>query len=577
MAEMRNSKLLQASRGLPDIPFFRRLLFLAHEGDHTVINDIESDIQASPSRLLHDTLLYRDKLRELIGPAALDKQGIVRKNHFFISILAPGTYEFMVALCAIIAVGAAAIPLATTLLPEEVLYFHEKFDSTLILTGSGESELNHTIREYLKGTDVGAKTVPIQLPSYHTEPVHLFINQNVSFNPERPALALFTSGTTGPPKGLVHSIRYFNAFVRDLGSPKDVLLFRRPIHNGVGVTDVLRYMLRGNRVDMMDCDSSPERVWKYLQQEEVTILTGSPNFWVQIKEYFETEIRRGPPETLRKCEKALRALHTTRSSGTLTMPSTKQFYRKQMGGRAFVIRFGTTESGPIGLETSLDDQDDHSHIIGKPLPGVEAKLAQGDHSELLIRTPTMFIGYWNDEKATHAAFDDDGFYRTGDQAYMQGDNFVIEGRTKEDFINCDSYKVPIFEVETAISGLPYISESHVLPVTDSRLGHRVAAIVAYRTMPDIAPNKTLESLRKDLSGLLPTSKLPTMLRVLGDGDPVPRNSVGKVVKRKLREAYFPESDDPLSDKMSPEVQICDFYSDAVARPPKCWDWAGLNC
>lgn len=144
-------------------------------------------------------------------------------------------------------------------------------------------------------------------------------------------------------------------------------------------------------------------------------------------------------------------------------------------------------------------------------------------------------------------------------------------------INCDSYKVPIYVVETAISSLPYISESHVLPISDSRLGSRVAAVVAYRTMPDEMPAKTLQSLREDLSAILQISQLPTMLRVLRGEDVFPRNSGGKVVKRKLKEMYFPQSQDPSLEEMPTEVQICDFYSKSAPRVAKCWDWAGLNC
>ncbi|CAG7930572.1 unnamed protein product [Penicillium olsonii] len=564
------------SRGLPDIQFFRRLLFLAHEGDEISLDDIENNIQASPSRLLRDTLRYRDTLRGLLG-SALDHRGIVHEENRFVIILAPGNYEFMVALCAVLAIGAAVIPLATTLLPEEVLYFREKFNNALILTGSSESTLLSNVRQQLKATGAENQVVPIQLPQPSKAPAHLYLDENVSFRPERPAMALFTSGTTGPPKGLIHSIRYFNAFVRELGSSEEVFLFRRPIHNGVGVTDVIRFMMRGARVDMMDWNSGPERVWKHLQQEKVTVLTGSPDFWIQIKEYFEKEISAGPVETLRQSKEALRRLQVTRSSGSLTMPSTKKFYREHMGGRGFVIRFGTTETGPIGLETSTDDQDDTLHVIGRPLPGVEAKLADGDHSELLMKTPTMFTGYWQNEKATRAVFDDEGWYHTGDQAYMQGDMFVVEGRAKEDFINCDSYKVPIYEVETAIASLGYISESHVVPITDSRLGSRVAAVVTYRDVPDTVPEKTLQALRQDLSGKLPISKLPTMLRVLNGEESFPRNSGGKVIKRKLKETFFPQSDDPTLDEMPEEVQVCDFYSKTAPRAPKCWDWAGLNC
>ena len=98
------------SRGLPDIQFFRRLLFLAHEGDEISLDDIENNIQASPSRLLRDTLRYRDTLRGLLG-SALDHRGIVHEENRFVIILAPGNYEFMVALCAVLAIGAAVIPL----------------------------------------------------------------------------------------------------------------------------------------------------------------------------------------------------------------------------------------------------------------------------------------------------------------------------------------------------------------------------------------------------------------------------------------------------------------------------------
>lgn len=101
--------------------------------------------------------------------------------------------------------------------------------------------------------------------------------------------------------------------------------------------------------------------------------------------------------------------------------------------------------------------------------------------------------------------------------------------------------------------------------------------MTYRDVPDTVPEKTLQALRQDLSGTLPISKLPTMLRVLSGEESFPRNSGGKVVKRKLKETFFPQSHDPTLDEMPAEVQICDFYSKTAPRAPKCWDWAGLNC
>ena len=152
-----------------------------------------------------------------------------------------------------------------------------------------------------------------------------------------------------------------------------------------------------------------------------------------------------------------------------------------------------------------------------------------------------------DEEATRAAHDEDGWFKTGDICRREGGYFFIVGRASVDIIKSGGYKIGAPEIEQACIRLPYISEAAVVGVDDEEYGQRVAAVV---TMTTPSPSRlAIDTLRKSLRHLLPSYKLPTVLRVI-DGE-LPKGPTGKVQKKDLGPALFPAS----KWRGEPEVQV----------------------
>lgn len=195
----------------------------------------------------------------------------------------------------------------------------------------------------------------------------------------------------------------------------------------------------------------------------------------------------------------------------------------------YLPRFGvagiTWPSWVAGIqETRLVDPETGAEITTPGTPG-----------ELRLRGPLVFSGYWNDEAQTRRAFDEQGWYRTGDTFEIAGDGPVPRyyrylARTK-DVVNRGGVKISPVEIETLIDGHPRVREAAVIGVPDQRLGEIVCAVVALR---DPALPVTLEELVTYLRSMkIAVYKLPERLRLV---DALPRSPVGKVLKRELRDA-----------------------------------------
>lgn len=148
-----------------------------------------------------------------------------------------------------------------------------------------------------------------------------------------------------------------------------------------------------------------------------------------------------------------------------------------------------------------------------------------------------FSRYLFDDVATANAFDKQGFFKTGDIARREGDNYFILGRASQDIIKSGGYKISALDIEREILALPYVSEVMVVGVADEEFGERVAALVTLLDEEAESEALTIAQLRGDLRGRLVGYKLPTLLRVV-KGD-LPKTASGKVLKKKLGLEYFP--------------------------------------
>lgn len=140
-------------------------------------------------------------------------------------------------------------------------------------------------------------------------------------------------------------------------------------------------------------------------------------------------------------------------------------------------------------------------------------------------------------------------------------------------------RVPILEVEESLLALPYISEAYVVPILDVFAGgSRVAAVVRLRRDPltnnTAASSLSLHTLRAELSSSLPEFKLPTLLRILTDGEDVPRSQAGKPAPRYIATTFFPQSVEGSLKGLPDDVQFCNA---ATRDDPVAWGWGVMRC
>ena len=204
-------------------------------------------------------------------------------------------------------------------------------------------------------------------------------------------------------------------------------------------------------------------------------------------------------------------------------------------GAPYSIRYSSTESGGVGLETALDADDEEAcHSVGRPRPGVEAEIrdadgtraAVGEVGELWLRSEAVMSGYWGDPEASAEVLAG-GWLRTGDLASVDTRGlYHLAGRTKEMFIR-GGYNVYPMEVEAVLAGHPDVREVIVVGRPDPVMGEIGLAVVVAR---DAAAPPTLQDLREFGAAALARHKLPEALKLV---ESLPRNPTGKVDRRRL--------------------------------------------
>lgn len=222
-------------------------------------------------------------------------------------------------------------------------------------------------------------------------------------------------------------------------------------------------------------------------------------------------------------------------SAPLSAETHKDF--EERTGHAILERFGMTETN---MNTSNPyDGDRRAGTVGFPLPGVEiritdresgAALPDGEVGMIEVRGPNVFAGYWRMPDKTAAEFREDGFFVSGDLGVIDERGYLsIVGRDK-DLIISGGYNVYPAEVENALDALDGVAESAVIGVPHKDFGEGVTAVVTCTTGADL----TEKDVRAELGKELAKYKIPKRVIFL---DSLPRNAMGKIEKKALRESY----------------------------------------
>ncbi|MER6059892.1 acyl-CoA synthetase [Streptomyces sp. NPDC001792] len=433
-----------------------------------------------------------------------------------VAVWATPELETAVAVTGVLLAGAAAVPLNPKSGGKELAHIVSDSAPKLVLAAPG-AQLPDVLGG-LERIDVDASAAPSAVPEE-------------SATDEDPALIVYTSGTTGPPKGAVLPRRALATTLDALAdawqwTADDVLVQGLPLFHVHGlVLGVLGPLRRGGGVRHLGRFST-EGVARELNAG-ATMLFGVPTMYHRIAEALP-----GDPELAEALTRARLLV-----SGSAALPVHDHERIAAATGRRVIERYGMTETL---MNTSVRaDGEPRAGTVGVPLPGVELRLVEEDGTpitaydgesvgEIQVRGPNLFTEYLNRPDATAAAFTADGFFRTGDMAVREPDGYVrIVGRKATDLIKSGGYKIGAGEIENALLEHPGVREAAVTGEPDADLGER---IVAWIVPADPRTPPAAEELADHVARRLAPHKRPRVVRYL---DALPRNDMGKIMKRAL--------------------------------------------
>ncbi len=349
------------------------------------------------------------------------------------------------------------------------------------------------------------------------------------------ALILYTSGTTGKPKGVVLTHANVEAQVRCLVAAwewraRDRILHLLPLNHVHGIVNVLTCALWAGATCEMLPKFDADATWDVLATGRLTLFMAVPTVYSRLIAAWE----RATPERQRALSNGSRALRLM-VSGSAALPVRVLERWREISGHVLLERYGMTEIG-MALSNPLNGER-RPGFVGTPLPGVEvqivdeqgAEVPPGTAGELEVRGPGVFREYWRRPDATAAAFRN-GWFRTGDVAVLERGKYRLLGRQSVDIIKSGGYKISALEIEEVLREHPAIAECAVVGVEDPEWGERIA--VAVVTRGDHAVD--LEPLRDWARPRLARYKLPTRLLVVGD---LPRNAMGKISKPAVKALF----------------------------------------
>ena len=353
-----------------------------------------------------------------------------------------------------------------------------------------------------------------------------------------PALQLYTSGTTGRPKGAVLTHANIGVQQQLVGeawgfSERDVLLHSLPLHHMHGLAIALLTALgAGAATRMRSFDAAA--IWDGMA--DATVFMGVPAMYHRLFLAFDA----ASDEQRARWAASARQLRLA-TSGSAALPVTLAERWRAITGTIPLERFGMTEIG-VGITNSLAGPR-FAGCVGLPLPTVETRIVgegpdhpEAETGELWIRGPSVFAGYHQKEDETRKAFvpDPDGgapWFRTGDtvtrDASVSPDApFKILGRTSVDILKSGGYKLSALEIEEVLREHPAVAEVAVVGVPDDAWGERVVACVIPRGDAACAP----ADLRAHARERLAPYKVPKDIVFLAE---LPKNALGKIVKPEL--------------------------------------------
>jgi long-chain acyl-CoA synthetase len=439
-----------------------------------------------------------------------------------VGLMLPNVPYFPVLYYAILRAGAVVVPMNVLLKEREVAYYLEDSGAKLLFAWHGFAEAAEA-----GAANAGSECILITPGEFEQqlaaqEPVE----EPVERVAEDTAVILYTSGTTGQPKGaeLTHANLRQNCMIssRTLGqfTHEDVLLGALPLFHTFGQTCTMNCAVCVGATVTMIPRFDPEKALEIIERDRVTVFQGVPTMYNAMLHASGADS--ADVSTLRLC-----------MSGGAAIPVELIRAFEEKFGCPILEGYGLSETSPVA-SFNHPDRERKPGSIGTPIEGVEMQvrgddgkeLPQGEVGEIVIRGHNVMKGYWNRSEATAEAIDADGWFRSGDLAKVDEDGYFFIVDRKKDMVLRGGYNVYPREVEEVLYEHPAVQEAAVVGIPDDSLGEEVAAAVVVKEGESLDAQELKAFVRERVAAY----KYPRKVWFV---DELPKGPTGKILKREI--------------------------------------------
>lgn len=459
--------------------------------------------------------------------SALQKLGVRRGNRVLIQM--PNCPEVLQSFDAIWRIGAVVVPVNHMISAQESAFIYRDSGAGTLISSPQFLPRIESCRAdapALQNVILAGDPVPGGFHSYAGLVAEsLEETRMAGVDDDDPAAIVYTAGTTGHPKGAVHTHRSLYHAARMLNesvpvAEGNVSIFVLPLCHVYGISCMvsLSFQKRGKAVILPT--AAVDQIFESIQRHRANLFTGVPTLYV----YMLLHPDHGKYD--------LSSMKWWISGSAALAPETWQAFKDRFGFE-IVEGWGLTETGASGCINPADGPKKPGSI-GQPMPGAQLRVVddqdrevpQGQEGEIVLRTPGMMRGYWKRPEET-AAVVKDRWVRTGDMGYVDRDGYYFITDRKKDIIIKGGENISPREVEEVIMTHPAVCEAAVVGVTDSVYGEQIRAFVVAKPGMQV----TSRELNDHCCARLKQFKTPKDFTFV---EALPKNLVGKVLRRELR-------------------------------------------
>ena len=438
-----------------------------------------------------------------------------------VAVMLPNVAYFPICYYGALRAGAAVVPMNVLLKEREVAFHVGDSEATLLLAWH---EFADAARAGVAQTDAECVLVaPGEFEAMIGQSAHAL--EVVERRPDDTALILYTSGTTGTPKGaeLTHDnlLRNVEATVSVFGlDDHSITLGALPFFHAFGQTCALNATVSVGGCLTLIPRFTSARALEILQRDRVTVFEGVPTMYAaMLNEALADET---DTSSLELCV-----------SGGAAMPVEIMRAFEQKLGCAIIEGYGLSETSPVA-SFNRRDRERKPGSIGLPIDGVEMRVVdedgtevpQGDIGEIAIRGHNVMKGYWRRVQATAEAIDQDGWFKTGDLARIDEDGYFFIVDRKKDLVIRGGYNVYPREVEEVLYEHPDVLAVAVIGIPHAELGEEIAAAIVLKAGAHATPDELREFVKERIAAY----KYPREVWLV---DALPLGPTGKILKREI--------------------------------------------